>query len=352
MPRRRELKPYERSEIIGQYKARVPLNAISRNLGIPRPTVQYTVKQSEHRDPEQHNLPGRGRPRKSTRAQDDRLYRHLRIDNDLCWSEIEELIPIKRTQIRQRMREIDKRFRQYRRQWSQYLSPSNIKERKKYASDYGSFNPEWWANVWYTDECSVEIGKEGGREWVWRHSGEAWAPECRAIGSKNHDTVMTWAAMRADGRIMYRIVRDFYEGGATQTAEVYLRLLQDVIPEIYEPGQAWLQDNAPVHTAHIIRDWLVENGVWYLPHPAKSPDLNPIEHFWLKLKELLHELHPELETMGGGVDKRKDALVEALHHTMAVINGFEGWDLPAKLILSMPKRLAAVKLVEGKQTKY
>ena len=48
---------------------------------------------------------------------------------------------------------------------------------------------------------------------------------------------MVWAAMRADGRIVYRIVRDFYEGGRTQIIKVYWRLLQNVIPEIYEPGQ-------------------------------------------------------------------------------------------------------------------
>ena len=352
MPQRRELKPYKRSEIIGQYKARVPLKAISRNLGVSRPTIQYTVKQSEKRGPEQHNLPGRGQPRKTTQDQDDRLYQHLRINNNLRWSEIEELTSIKRTQIRQRMQEIDLKFRQYRRQWSQYLSPTNIRERYKYSRDYGSWNPKDWANVWYTDECSVEIGKGGGREWVWRHSGEAWAPDFRAIGSQNHDTIMIWAAMRANGRIVYRIVRDFYEGGTTQTTKVYRRLLEDVIPEIYEPGQAWLQDNAPMHTAHIIRDWLLENGVWWLPHPAKGPDLNPIEHFWLKLKELLYKLHPELLTMKGGVERRKDALVEAIHHIMAEINGFDQWDLPAKLIASMPRRLAAVRLVKGRQTKY
>ena len=158
--------------------------------------------------------------------------------------------------------------------------------------------------------------------------------------------------MRADGRIIYRIMRDFYEGDKTQTAEVYLRLLKDVIPKIYEPGQAWLQDNAPVHTAHIIRDWLVENGVWYLPHPGKSPDLNPIEHFWLMFKQLLHKLHPELMDMGGGVERRKDVLVEAIHHIMAEICGWDEWDLPAKLIESMPRRLAAVRLVQGKQTRY
>ena len=92
--------------------------------------------------------------------------------------------------------------------------------------------------------------------------------------------------------------------------------------------------------------------MWFLPHPAKSLDLNPIEHFWLKFKELLHKLHPELKHMKGGIKRRKDALVEAIHHTMAEINGWEQWDLPAKLIASMPRRLAAVRLVKGKQTKY
>ena len=101
------------------------------------------------------------------------------------------------------------------------MSAANIRNRAKYARDYASWKAEDWANVWYTDECSVEIGKGGGREWVWRYSGEAWAPEFCAIGSKNHDLVMIWAAMRADGRIVYRIVRDFYGGGTTQTGEVY-----------------------------------------------------------------------------------------------------------------------------------
>ena len=31
---------------------------------------------------------------------------------------------------------------------------------------------------------------------------------------------MVWAAMRADGRIVYQIIRDFYEGGRTQITKV------------------------------------------------------------------------------------------------------------------------------------
>ena len=56
--------------------------------------------------------------------------------------------------------------------------------------------------------------------------------------------------------------------------------------------------------------------------------------------------------MGGGVEARKNALIKAIYAIMTVINGWEEWDLPAKLIASMPRRLAAVRLVKGKQTKY
>ena len=42
--------------------------------------------------------------------------------------------------------------------------------------------------------------------------------------------------MRADNRIVYRIVRDFYGGGTTQTAEIYRQLLKNIIPKIYKPG--------------------------------------------------------------------------------------------------------------------
>ena len=56
--------------------------------------------------------------------------------------------------------------------------------------------------------------------------------------------------------------------------------------------------------------------------------------------------------MGGGVDVRKNKLVKAIYTTMAKINKWDKWDLPAKLIIFILKRLAAIKLVKEKQTKY
>ena len=41
-------------------------------------------------------------------------------------------------------------------------------------------------------------------------------------------------------------------------------------------------------------------------------------------------MHPELMTMGRGTEARKDVLETVFHQVMAVFNGFEQRDLPAK----------------------
>ena len=66
----------------------------------------------------------------------------------------------------------------------------------------------------------------------------------------------------------------------------------------------------------------------------------------------MFRLHPELLTIMRGAEARKDASEAAVHEAMAEFNEYEQWDFPAKLIESVPRRLVAVKLVKGQQTKY
>ena len=70
---------------------------------------------------------------------------------------------------------------------------------------------------------------------------------------------------------------------------------------------------------------------------AKSPNLNAIKYFWLKLKKLFYKLYPKLKIIGGGVKAHKNALVKVIYITMTIINGWEEWDLLTKLIASMPR---------------
>jgi len=109
-----------------------------------------------------------------------------------------------------------------------------------------------------------------------------------------------------------------------------------------------MQDNAPIHTARIIKAWFEENGIEVEKWPLYSPDMNPIEHVWKKLKEWVHEHHPELETMTGDDVVIKQRMLEALQ---------EGWDaLPQdfldKLVELMEDRVKAFLKAEGWHTKY
>ena len=112
-PHRRKLQPWQRSEIMGQYDARVPLRQISRNTGFRPSTIHWTVKQSEIRDEAQHDLPRSGQPRKSTCAQDDRLYQHIRINNNLNWADLEDLTIIKHATIQERFNKTSADYHSY-----------------------------------------------------------------------------------------------------------------------------------------------------------------------------------------------------------------------------------------------
>jgi transposase len=87
---------------------------------------------------------------------------------------------------------------------------------------------------------------------------------------------------------------DGSSAGGGITATVIRQLYIDQLLELLTEGDIFMQDNAPVHRARIIRDLLQELGLMTMEWPLYSLDLNPIENIWAIIKIIIHKDHPEL----------------------------------------------------------
>ncbi|KAF2352619.1 hypothetical protein FHG87_016621 [Trinorchestia longiramus] len=103
--------------------------------------------------------------------------------------------------------------------------------------------------------------------------------------SKNPASVMVFAAVASDGKVM---PPHFIEAGLKINTAEYLKILKDVLmPWIrrnYDPFKVMLvQDSAPAHGAKKVQDFLKENLPLMVPKaiwPSSSPDLNVCD-YWL-----------------------------------------------------------------------
>jgi len=100
-----------------------------------------------------------------------------------------------------------------------------------------------------------------------------------------------------------------------------------------------LQDNASVHTARIVTEWLDEQRFDVLtPWPANSPDLNPIENVWgIMVQRLAGRTFSSAESFWRAIVKEWDAIS---YRTLR------------SLYASFPARYEAVIEAAGHPTRY
>ena len=91
-------------------------------------------------------------------------------------------------------------------------------------------------------------------------------------------------ALRLDGSVACLAVE-----GPTD-AEVFLTYVREVLAPTLRAGDVVIMDNLPPHKDAASLDIIAQKGASVRFLPAYSPDLNPIEKMWSKVKEILRAL--------------------------------------------------------------
>jgi transposase len=224
-----------------------------------------------------------------------------------------------------------------------FLKAAHKLARLAWAREHREWGEEDWNRIIWTDEASVEIGKDSRRVWVWRRPGERYDEKCLAPTFKSgRQSLMIWGCI-ANGRLgpLVRIPKEERKGTD------YVRLilagpLWDFYSMLLEERGlvAVMEDGAPVHRSKVAKDFRTTHQIEVFPHPAQSPDLNPIEHIWHRLKTRINQ-RPV-------IPKNLDEMWVAIQEEWGKIEV----DFINNLVNSMPRRVEAVIKAKGSSTKY
>ncbi|KAE8214828.1 hypothetical protein CF319_g9065 [Tilletia indica] len=226
------------------------------------------------------------------------------------------------------------------------ITDAHAKARLAWARQHRAWTASDWEKVIWSDETKINRFGSDGRKWVWVPKGSALTNrEVTPTHKFGGGGVMVWGCITASSVGGMTFIQGIMD------SEKYVEILQsrlfptlDALDLVGDPNQRqqriFQHDNDPKHTSRHTKAWLAQHNLTVLDWPAQSPDLNPIEHVWRKLKEQL-KTYP---TPAANLQQLKDRIQEQ-------------WDLiPAdyiqRLVASMPARVEAVIKAKGRNTKY
>ena len=262
-------------------------NVIARRFNVHKSTITR-LYQSYRTTGSVKDRPRSGQPRVTTRRQDVFIrQRHLRDRFTTSVTTAQSVVgrhgrPIHPRTVRRRLKENGilcrlpiigriqtERHRVNRLQWAR----NHLTNRRN------------WRDVVFSDESRFNLLSADGRVRVYLRQHERYAQNCVLQRDRfGGGGVMVWGAINHSFRSSLIVVRN------TLTARHYIDqiLAPELVPLLRRNQNvnnqlSFQQDNVHPRTARVTMDFFKADQVTVMPFPARSPDLNPIEHLWDEL---------------------------------------------------------------------
>lgn len=107
----------------------------------------------------------------------------------------------------------------------------------------------------------------------------------------------------------------------TMDAELFVLYLEVYVIKVLAGGKTLIMDNLPVHHAKVVTRFLEEHKVRFLFLPPYSPELNPIEEAFSKIKHFVRKQKPRTlqaiyETIGNAIKTvTEDDVIGYVNHS-------------------------------------
>ena len=282
-----------RYRAIGMMEGGLSVSEISFRLHVPVRTLYRWITRFRN-EGEVERMEGTGRPSQTSRRSDRRLVRLSRRNPFasssqllMDWGE-----QVSSRTVRRRLRHAGLYSR--RPLTRRILTPQHRQARLQWAMCRCHFREAQWRCIVFTDESRFVLRPVDGRTLVWRMRTEVLrqdlVEETTAFGG---GSVMVWGAICCDGRSPLVVLR------GTVTGESYRQILSNhLLPWAEQllghPETEWrLQDdNATPHRCQTVRQFLESSNIRRIDWPARSTDLNPMEHMWDELGRRVRQRGP------------------------------------------------------------
>lgn len=162
------------------------------------------------------------------------------------------------------------------------LSKKHKIERLDVISQWISDNHNWESTIFSDEKRFSMDGPDDWRSFV-RKPGKLIRNRRPCEGGG----IMVWLMVQPNGLLAHKIINGKF------CAIDYINLLSSMIVPImklnFGENFYYQHDNAPVHKARVVTDYMNTNQIKVIPWPAKSPDLNIAEDIWKVMSDFIYD---------------------------------------------------------------